>query len=349
MALINYNENVDQSLIMLKPDIVDQNLVLPLIMSLSGKFGLNITNIIVVELNKEQAKEFYYNAHENRLNKLETRIQNENLSEDVINSEKLKFDEIHDRNSNFISSGKMVALEVVNKSNNREPEDYINFIRQIVDEDLRKSYSSNHEEYTFACNGIHASDSVVALKRDLDFLETYIKKNRNLTLIYPKQDMPERKIPDENDYIKSFLLKEFNTAISDMPNTPVGALAGYKGFKSIMTGYQTLLNNYANDPNISNALLLKNATDFVLNGVNKSNYTLKNEQQQNTLNGVENIIQGCLDVSPKLKKSLELIDSKVSGVIDQTIGKHRHLFFQMHTNKPFIQQNTKKSSIEPNI
>lgn len=346
---INENSNVEQTLIMLKPDILEQNLVLPIVMSLYGKYGFNITNLQVVEMNKTQALEFYNNAHENRLNKLNSKIETEKLSPEDIQKEHEKFDETNNRNANFISSGKMVAISIENPKPEGDKEKFIQFVRGIVENDLRKSYSSNYDEFTFACNGIHAADSFEALKRDVGFIEEYKINNRDLSDVYPKSDMPERKIPAENDYIKSFLLKEFNNAISDMQNTSVGSIAGFKGFKSIMNGYQTLLNNYANDPNISNALLLKNSTDFVLNGVNKSNYTLKNEQQQNTLNGVENIVQSCLEVSPKLKKTLELIDSKVSGVIEQTIGKNRELYFQMHTNKPFVQKQTNNSSIEPSI
>ena len=340
---INENSNVEQTLIMLKPDILEQNLVLPIVMSLYGKYGFNITNLQVVEMNKTQALEFYNNAHENRLNKLNSKIETEKLSPEDIQKEHEKFNETNNRNANFISSGKMVAISIENPKPEGDKEKFIQFVRGIVENDLRKSYSSNYDEFTFACNGIHAADSFEALKRDVGFIEEYKINNRDLSEVYPKSDMPERKIPADKDYIKSVLVKNFETVFSNENLKKIIELEGFKGFKSVLNGYKIMLDNYANNPNISNAILLKNSTDFISNGLEQSKYKLKDEKQLNLLNGVSKIIKD-LTKEIKLDIVIELINSKTTGVIDQTIGKNRDLYLQMHTNKPFKQQNIKDTS-----
>lgn len=327
----------EKSLLMFKPDIMEQNLAFPLIMSLSGTYGLKINNMQVIEMTKDQAKEFYYNAHENRINKLNDRIVNENLSEEVIEAEKAKFDEINERNANFISSGKMIAIEVENNQSNGI-EEFINFVRGIVENELRPAYSSNHEKFTFACNGIHGADSIEAFNRDMENIEKYKKENRDLTKIYPKSDMPERKIPAENDYGKVVLLKGFMNSLTEESLKPISEDYGFKSIKTILTYYNVLLNNYVNTPNVSNAILLKNSTDFLLNGINQKDYQLKNEQKLNTFKTVGELLKNSISKLPKLEKALNNIDSKVTNVIETTIGDKRDFYFQMHTNKPFKQQ-----------
>lgn len=331
------SNNLKETLIMLKPDVVDQKLVLPILMSLAWKFGFSINNMQVIEQNKAQAMDFYLNAHDRRLEQNENKLEKKELNFDEFVAEKIKFDEINNRNANFISSGKLIAIAVGDKNNNyKTNSDFIDFVREIVEKTLRPLYSSNHDKFTFACNGIHASDSVDALKRDVDFLEKFKIENRDLSNIFPKADLPSRLIPDDMNYSKSVLLKGFENEINseDLKNICSNENGG-KALNSVLKAYHIFLNNYALTPTVSNAILLKNATDFLTNGINEQEYKLKNEDQINALNNVfqSNIL--ILNKSPSLLNIINLIDSKVSSVIDSTIGKNRKLYDQMITNKDF--------------
>lgn len=331
MKVSNLKEN---SLVMLKPDVVDQNLVFPIVVSLISK-GLKIENIQVVELNKTQAIEFYNNATISREEKLSAKTL---LTPEEIYLEKAKIAEIEDRNSNFISSGKMVALSVAPQIENGNNEKFICDVRLIV-EDMRKNFSSNHEKFTFACNGIHAADSYEALIRDVNFLEKYKLENRDLSEVYPKSDLPNRDRLPENDY-NLLLSREFSEAISGEEFTSFcNSNDCGRALKAMLNEFNKFLVNYSLSPTVSNSIILKNSIEFVKGGVNANNYELKNSDQVSKFNVTKSILDNIFkdDKLKNIVKSIERIDSKISNSIDITIGNKKEFYHQHIANKEFKQ------------
>lgn len=335
----------EKVLIMLKPDVVNQNLALPIILSLNKKHGLNIESISVNEFTKDQALNFYQNSHDARIEKLEK--EKDSLSQEEYQQKLSSFDEINDRNSNFISSGPVISLVVNNKTNLE--------VRNIVENELRDLYTNNHDTFGRACNGIHCSDSSEAFDRDYNNLKQTEKENRNLNTIWSIELCPPKiyeklmgvgdvkKLEQQQrniDYLKNQYVSAFNETVSSSKFSDITKEPEGKYIKYILSGYSSLLNNWANNPNMTNSIVLQQANSFIINGVNENSYQVKNEEQKKLYSNLKDVMSLMLEKSPEIKKVIESISRKVDQQIDSEIGKHRGIHRHIATNIPFKQKNS---------
>lgn len=318
--MINTSSTKSQNLIMLKPDLVSQNLILPILLSLNGTYGLNIDELHTVEMKTDQAKQFYLEPHNKRLSEGKMDI-------DQIN-------EINERNAKFIASGNSVAL-IVSPKTAIDHDEFIKQTRDII-ETLRKSYSSDHPKFGLACNGIHASDSKESFITDLKNLNEFKEKNRDLNNIYSILNNPAVIVPDNQSYNKVFLVGGLNKVLE---NDSFKANDEIKVSRTILNfGLKPLLINFANHPNVSNALVLKNAMSF-LNDVkdDKNLYDLKDKNKESQILAVKENLKVVKNIDD-VKNILDKIESQVDNVVLSTIGKNKELYKQLPSNKDFVKE-----------
>lgn len=326
-----------KTLIMLKPDAVDQNLVLPLLMRLSNNnVDLANSNIQMVEFTKNNALEFYENAHKNRLAKYKNFIkENPTANKEELTSKLDSINEINDRNSNFISSGAVCCITIENKYGISDSDFYV-FTRELI-ESFRPLYSSNHNVYGMACNAIHGSDNKKCFERETEIIANAVNNNRDLSKIYFAKEQPtEDKPVNAYHYYLHKMLKDNTVKMTGIDGVNQSSVR-------VMDFFSNVLDKYMTDPNISNALLLKNSVDFILHGANQEQYQLKNEK---TANINEEFRKGLIndisrpELDGKFLRCIGLISSKVDGVIESTIGKNRDLYEQSEHNKNFSQKSS---------
>lgn len=301
---------MNKSLIVLKPNILSSNLLFPALLELSMCF--KILDMRTIRLTKQQALEFYDNAHQDRLNS----GMDINVAE-----------EINQRNSDFISSGDMVSIEVSDLMHNQNYDDFSKTVRAITTDNLRHLYSSHHDVYTKACNGVHASDSLLAYQRDLAYIHLYENDNQlSYSKLYEKCDEPSRVVNDElnynlrlmNSYVK--LINNLKPEIGCSVNPHVN----YDIFcrLSSLTPYLVM---YAKNPTVSNAVIVNNCVNFLLYGINETEYKIINTDLRDKLNKFTTKVINFLAVNPEIHNCLKLIKSKTFNTIDNALNK-RDLF-----------------------
>lgn len=326
-----------KTLIMLKPNIVAENNVLPIIISLLAGNKVNIDEIEVIKFSKDQAKIFYNQAHENRIKSATEKLEKGEFSEKEFEDKKDSFDEIDNRNANFISSGNCVKI-LLSPKDEISQEEFIKNIRGLVEDNLRQKWKSNHDVYTFACNGVHASDSINAFNNEVEMLDKFSIENGALSKIYPvsayKIDSSKKYNLKEydNEYIKLLfndLNKNLQENTNNIENNPTG-----KAFLAIVNnGLLKLLNDTMQNENMSNSLLLKHSLNFILNQNNDENYSLINIDQKNIIDNLKNGFNEILNENLELKTIFQKIDSCITNNIDITIGNKREFYNQAPNNK----------------
>lgn len=322
--MINTNSTKSQNLIMIKPDLVSQNLIIPILLSLNGTYGLNIDEIHSVEMNVDQAKQFYLEPHNKRV--LDGKMDIEQINE------------INDRNAKFISSGNSVALIVSPKSQIPQ-EDFIKQTREVI-ETLRHSYSSEHKVFGRACNGIHASDNKENFINDLKNLNEFKEKNRDLNNIYSITNDPNRIVANDKNYNKTVLISVLNKALD---NELFKENDNFKISRTVLNfGLKPLLLNFANDPNVSNALVLKNAFSFINDIKTNNAYEMKDKNKENQINLVKDNLKISTN-SDEFKHAFKLIENQIENVVLSTIGKNKELYKQLPSNKEFVNNEIEMS------
>lgn len=273
----------------------------PALLELSMCF--KILDMRTIRLTKQQALEFYDNAHQDRLNS----GMDINVAE-----------EINQRNSDFISSGDMVSIEVSDLMHNQNYDDFSKTVRAITTDNLRHLYSSHHDVYTKACNGVHASDSLLAYQRDLAYIHLYENDNQlSYSKLYEKCDEPSRVVDDGLNYNIN-LMKRYVESIK------VGCSVNYDIFCRL-SSLIPYLEMYTKNPTVSNAVIVNNCVNFLLYGINETEYKMINTDLRDKLNKFTIELTNFLKVNPEIHNCLKLIKSKTFNTIDNALNK-RDLF-----------------------